>query len=257
MMANITPRELVLLGIGAICGTLASRYLAQPKPPAPTSECQTCTATKEADDAATENSWDEDADVEDSAVVPPDVELKMVREDKSNPACSLSERALLQGPASSSANPMWFSFNGFRQMSFTSSTLGYSTSRLSDSSLRFATTRRDLQVVLVRQDLNMSKGKIAAQVGHAVLACYRIATRLTPEYVKAWLFRAQAKITLKVDNEEQMNSIQAEARKAGIACCTIEVRMTRQGPMAPISANYKMQQMSSGLLDAGLAAVVR
>ena len=39
-------------------------------------------------------------------------------------------------------------------------------------------------VVLVRQDLNMSKGKIAAQVGHAVLACYRIARRKTPEFVK-------------------------------------------------------------------------
>lgn len=39
-------------------------------------------------------------------------------------------------------------------------------------------------VVCVRQDLNMSKGKIAAQVGHAVLACYRIACKTTPEFVK-------------------------------------------------------------------------
>lgn len=57
----------------------------------------------------------------------------------------------------------------------------------------------ELKMVLcVRADLNMSKGKVAAQCGHAVLACYRIARRVTPEYVKAWLFRAQAKITLKV-----------------------------------------------------------
>ena len=55
-----------------------------------------------------------------------------------------------------------------------------------------------------------------------MLACYRIARRMTPEYVKAWLFRAQAKITLKLESEEQMNAIAAAARAAGIATCIIE-----------------------------------
>ena len=77
-------------------------------------------------------------------------------------------------------------------------------------------------VVCVRSDLNMSKGKIAAQVGHAVLACYRRAQREAPHWVKAWLHRAQAKITLKVDNEAQMDAVAAAAAAAGIPFQKIE-----------------------------------
>jgi peptidyl-tRNA hydrolase, PTH2 family len=77
-------------------------------------------------------------------------------------------------------------------------------------------------VMLVRQDLNMSKGKIAAQCGHAALGAYKLCRRLQPEYVKAWEFRAQAKITLKVDDEATMDRIAAAAREAGLACVVIE-----------------------------------
>jgi PTH2 family peptidyl-tRNA hydrolase len=77
-------------------------------------------------------------------------------------------------------------------------------------------------VVLVRNDLAMSKGKIAAQCGHAVLGAYRVGLRVVPEYVKAWLFRAQAKITLKVEDEATMDAAAAAAREAGLPVCVIE-----------------------------------
>jgi PTH2 family peptidyl-tRNA hydrolase len=77
-------------------------------------------------------------------------------------------------------------------------------------------------VMCVRQDLNMSKGKIAAQCGHAALGAYKLCRRLQPEYVKAWEFRAQAKITLKVDDEPTMDKIAQAAREAGLACVVIE-----------------------------------
>ena len=77
-------------------------------------------------------------------------------------------------------------------------------------------------VICVRSDLNMSKGKIAAQVGHAVLSCYRQALNKAPHYVKAWLHRAQGKIALKCDDEPQMNAIAAAAREAGLPCVVIE-----------------------------------
>ena len=79
-------------------------------------------------------------------------------------------------------------------------------------------------VCLVRADLNMSKGKIAAQVGHAVLGAYRVSLRLPlpGEWVRAWLFRAQAKIALKVDTEVEMDAIISAARAAGLPTCTIE-----------------------------------
>jgi peptidyl-tRNA hydrolase, PTH2 family len=80
-------------------------------------------------------------------------------------------------------------------------------------------------VLLVREDLKMSKGKIAAQCGHAVLACYRNAIRgnsLWREWVRAWLHRAQAKITLKVDSEQLMDAICAAAIAAKLPCEVIE-----------------------------------
>ena len=77
-------------------------------------------------------------------------------------------------------------------------------------------------VICVRTDLSMSKGKVAAQCGHAVLGTYKIAKRITPEYVKAWEWRAQAKITLKVESEAQMDEIAAAARAAGLPSIIIE-----------------------------------
>lgn len=44
----------------------------------------------------------------------------------------------------------------------------------------------------------------------------------TLRHMQAWLYRAQAKITLKVDNEKDMDAIAAAARAAGIAVCAIE-----------------------------------
>lgn len=77
-------------------------------------------------------------------------------------------------------------------------------------------------VILVRTDLNMSKGKIAAQVGHAVLGAYKLCLKLIPDYVNAWTYRAQAKITLKVKDEAEMDKIVATAREHGLPTCTIE-----------------------------------
>jgi peptidyl-tRNA hydrolase len=77
-------------------------------------------------------------------------------------------------------------------------------------------------VCCVRSDLKMSPGKIAAQVGHAVLGAVNLSRRVNPEFVKAWEFRAQAKITLKVDDEATMDAIVAAARAAGLPAVVIE-----------------------------------
>ena len=77
-------------------------------------------------------------------------------------------------------------------------------------------------VICVRQDLNMSKGKIAAQVGHAVLGAYKICKRVSPENIKAWEYRAQAKITLKIQDEKQLYDVANAARQHGLAVCVIE-----------------------------------
>lgn len=59
-------------------------------------------------------------------------------------------------------------------------------------------------VVLVRTDLNMAKGKTAAQCCHAVLAAFQEAQRKTPQLLEAWEETGQAKVTLKIDSQEEL-----------------------------------------------------
>lgn len=71
--------------------------------------------------------------------------------------------------------------------------------------------------LVVRQDLKMGKGKAAAQCLHATLALYKKMTNPTspaynPEMVKRWEYgNGQAKITLQVPNEEEMDILFAKA----------------------------------------------
>ena len=75
-------------------------------------------------------------------------------------------------------------------------------------------------VFLVRQDLNMGTGKIAAQVGHAVLGAYKNVSYnkdpLQIDLLNAWEDNSQAKIVLKVKNKEDLLEIEKKAREANI-----------------------------------------
>lgn len=52
-------------------------------------------------------------------------------------------------------------------------------------------------VLVVRNDLKMGKGKVAAQCAHAAVAAYKLAKK-HPHTLKAWENNGQTKITLKV-----------------------------------------------------------
>ncbi len=69
-----------------------------------------------------------------------------------------------------------------------------------------------------------SKGKIAAQAGHAFLGAYRIAQRLplAREWVKAWSARGCAKITLSIATEAEMIACSEAALAAGLPSLVIE-----------------------------------
>ena len=62
-------------------------------------------------------------------------------------------------------------------------------------------------VILVRSDLGMSVGKVAAQVGHAVLGCYKVANMEVPENVAQWEMLSWPKIVLQVESEQQMDEM--------------------------------------------------
>ncbi|KAJ1877541.1 hypothetical protein LPJ57_003903 [Coemansia sp. RSA 486] len=76
-------------------------------------------------------------------------------------------------------------------------------------------------VLVVRTDLGMTKGKIAAQCCHATLGCYKRALREAPGMLKAWEYTGQAKVTLKCGSEEEMMQMMRMAREKGLVAQTI------------------------------------
>ncbi|PWN53339.1 peptidyl-tRNA hydrolase II [Violaceomyces palustris] len=93
---------------------------------------------------------------------------------------------------------------------------------LSDPKVDLGSRREECKMVLVvRTDLKMEKGKIAAQCGHATLATYKSALKKHPSLVKQWETFGQAKVALKCPNEELMLQIEDQARKRGLAARSI------------------------------------
>ncbi|GEM09209.1 mitochondrial peptidyl-tRNA hydrolase [Rhodotorula toruloides] len=77
-------------------------------------------------------------------------------------------------------------------------------------------------VLVVRSDLNMTKGKIAAQCSHATLACYKTLMRSNPKLVQHWERTGQAKIAVKCESEEELEILQASAKSLGVCARSIQ-----------------------------------
>ncbi|KAH0955559.1 hypothetical protein HN011_011590 [Eciton burchellii] len=70
-------------------------------------------------------------------------------------------------------------------------------------------------VLLIRTDLKMGKGKVAAQCCHAAVAAYKSAIKY-PKILRAWEESCQPKITLKVDSESELLALAARAKSTGL-----------------------------------------
>ena len=80
------------------------------------------------------------------------------------------------------------------------------------------------QAIVVRTDLKMGKGKVAAQVAHASLAAAEAAQQRKPNWHDEWKGEGQAKIVLKVDSEELLSELFQKAKSAGLPASLIEDR---------------------------------
>lgn len=70
------------------------------------------------------------------------------------------------------------------------------------------------QVILVRQDLKMSKGKIAAQASHASVDCL---LKSHKDIVDKWHKQGMKKVVLKVKDLAELKKYMALADRAGLA----------------------------------------
>lgn len=80
------------------------------------------------------------------------------------------------------------------------------------------------QVIIVRKDLGMRKGKIAAQVAHASIAAILPTNQLTitDDKVIKWLNSDSTKIVVSVDSEDELLSIYDIAKEKGLLCSLIQ-----------------------------------
>ncbi|PKX92730.1 aminoacyl-tRNA hydrolase PTH2 [Aspergillus novofumigatus IBT 16806] len=79
-------------------------------------------------------------------------------------------------------------------------------------------------VLVVRTDLGMTKGKIAAQCSHATLACYKYLIAHNPQspILRRWEQQGQAKIALQTKSEEELQLLQAQAMGLGLCARVIQ-----------------------------------
>ncbi|MDE1855616.1 MAG: peptidyl-tRNA hydrolase Pth2 [Candidatus Micrarchaeota archaeon] len=86
------------------------------------------------------------------------------------------------------------------------------------------------QVIVVRTDIEMGKGKLAAQVAHASVSSYIDATFRDKKVADAWIDSGQKKIVLKADNIETLDKLFQAFKYKGVPCSLISDRGLTQLP---------------------------
>ncbi|MEM3555418.1 MAG: peptidyl-tRNA hydrolase Pth2 [Candidatus Micrarchaeia archaeon] len=69
------------------------------------------------------------------------------------------------------------------------------------------------QVIVVRSDLKLGKGKLAAHVSHASLAGYKLVKNKKPEFVGEWEKEGEKKIVVKVESEKELVELYERVKK--------------------------------------------
>ncbi|XP_061106470.1 peptidyl-tRNA hydrolase 2, mitochondrial isoform X2 [Conger conger] len=70
--------------------------------------------------------------------------------------------------------------------------------------------------LVVRNDLKMGKGKVAAQCSHAAVSAYKQVQRRNPDLLKQWEYCGQPKVVVRAPDEESLIELLAHAKELGL-----------------------------------------
>ncbi len=70
--------------------------------------------------------------------------------------------------------------------------------------------------IVIRNDLGLSKGKLAVQVAHAAVSCALRSRRGQAKWFDAWLKEGQRKVVLRVENLDELRELEEKAKSAGL-----------------------------------------
>lgn len=81
----------------------------------------------------------------------------------------------------------------------------------------------------------MSKGKIAAQAGHAAVSAAEEARKHYKEWFKAWIDEGQCKVVVKVRSEKELLDLEKQAKEMKLPCALIVDRGLTEIPPGTIT----------------------
>ncbi|KAL2914657.1 hypothetical protein HK105_205796 [Polyrhizophydium stewartii] len=113
-------------------------------------------------------------------------------------------------------------------------------------------------VLLIRDDVGMTKGKAAAQCCHATLAAYETAvtkSAQTKSWVRSWKRNGQAKVTLKCPDEATMQVLGLRLSAATVADDVDDVDDDGRALLEMQAAARKIGLVARSICDAGRTQV--
>ena len=76
-------------------------------------------------------------------------------------------------------------------------------------------------VLVVRSDVQMGCGKVAAQCSHAAIALHKLSIEKDNPHLKAWFKNGQPKIVLKTNLESNLRNIFEQCKRSNMTACLI------------------------------------
>lgn len=77
------------------------------------------------------------------------------------------------------------------------------------------------QVIVIRNDLGMGKGKLAAQVGHASVLGAENVRKSNTDWFNDWVAGGQGKIVVKVTSLKQLEEVKKHAFTLNLPCSEV------------------------------------
>lgn len=92
------------------------------------------------------------------------------------------------------------------------------------------------QVIVLRTDIKMSKGKFAVQASHASVTALEEARKEHRDWVKSWLDEGQKKVVAKVKSIEELQILRRQAERLSLPNALIEDRGLTELPPGTVTA---------------------
>jgi len=77
-------------------------------------------------------------------------------------------------------------------------------------------------VIAVREDLDLSRGKMAVQVAHAAVSAALEAKANHPKWFHAWMEEGQKKVVVRAADLEELRALERKARELKLPTALIE-----------------------------------